>query len=420
MTEMSVASRIELISLLEEAAELEHGLCCSYLYAAFSLKTDGAGLSDTQADAVRRWSRVIVNVATEEMLHLSLVSNLLTSVGGSAHFARPPLPQTSRFYPGGISISLCRFDDATLSRFMHLERPSDMSIEPVIEDDDDVDLDQEPPDAPRGSLAPVRDGVAPDAESLATVGQLYETIEDGFRTLHDVVGPSRLFIGDPRNQVTDETFKISELTAVTDLDTAREALATLVHQGEGVRGDWTDAHYGQFRRIRRELREHLASDPTFEPAWPCATNPVTADLLPSDDQTVITSPSALDLIKLFNGSYTVMTMLLQRCFAAQDEPPSVTRLFAGTAMSLMAHVLGPVGRLLAGTPADRSAEVTAGATFELHRTPVLTASERASRIVLGERLRQLADLAGLILDETGDSIGQVRVRLDELAEGIEG
>ena len=41
--------------MLGEAAEVEHPLMCTYLYAAFSLKTDeGDGLSEAQADAVCR------------------------------------------------------------------------------------------------------------------------------------------------------------------------------------------------------------------------------------------------------------------------------------------------------------------------------------------------------------------------------
>ena len=68
------ATRDELISLLEEPAELEHGLCCSDLYAAFSLKTGDTSLTGAQADAIERWYRVIGNVAVQETLHLSLVA----------------------------------------------------------------------------------------------------------------------------------------------------------------------------------------------------------------------------------------------------------------------------------------------------------------------------------------------------------
>jgi hypothetical protein len=36
----TIRSRSDLLKLLCEATELEHGIACSYLYAAFSLKRD--------------------------------------------------------------------------------------------------------------------------------------------------------------------------------------------------------------------------------------------------------------------------------------------------------------------------------------------------------------------------------------------
>ena len=56
----------------------------AYLFAAFSLKTDaGEGLTEEQLEAVRRWERVISEVAAQEMLHLASASNLLTAIGGA-------------------------------------------------------------------------------------------------------------------------------------------------------------------------------------------------------------------------------------------------------------------------------------------------------------------------------------------------
>jgi hypothetical protein len=79
-----VERRKELTYLLCQAAELEHGLMCEYLYAAFSLKsTPGPGLQDDQLEAVERWRRMIFVIAGEEMLHWAVVQNLLTAVGAA-------------------------------------------------------------------------------------------------------------------------------------------------------------------------------------------------------------------------------------------------------------------------------------------------------------------------------------------------
>jgi Ferritin-like len=73
-----IEHREALIYMLCEAAELEHGIMCQYLYAAFSLKQSAdEGLSATEAEAVQRWRKHIFHIGAQEMLHLSLVQNLL-------------------------------------------------------------------------------------------------------------------------------------------------------------------------------------------------------------------------------------------------------------------------------------------------------------------------------------------------------
>ncbi|HMI95445.1 MAG TPA: ferritin-like domain-containing protein, partial [Micropepsaceae bacterium] len=61
-------SREQLLHALYEAAELEHNLMCTYLYAAFTLRDGEAeGLSAAEAAAVARWRRSIMGVAIDEM-----------------------------------------------------------------------------------------------------------------------------------------------------------------------------------------------------------------------------------------------------------------------------------------------------------------------------------------------------------------
>jgi ferritin-like protein len=64
-----IEHREALIYMLCQAAELEHGIMCQYLFAAFSLKqrTD-EGLTPEELEAVTRWRDTIAHVATEEML----------------------------------------------------------------------------------------------------------------------------------------------------------------------------------------------------------------------------------------------------------------------------------------------------------------------------------------------------------------
>src|SRR5580692_9157979 len=85
-----IEHREALIYMLCEAAELEHGIMCQYLFAAFSLKQrEDEGLTNAELAAVDRWQRGISHVASEEMLHLALVHNLLSAIGAAPHLARP-------------------------------------------------------------------------------------------------------------------------------------------------------------------------------------------------------------------------------------------------------------------------------------------------------------------------------------------
>jgi hypothetical protein len=78
-------TREALVHQLYEAAELEHNLMCTYLYAAFSLRSGtGEGLSEVEAEATARWRRAILKVAVEEMGHLTAVWNITAERGGQA------------------------------------------------------------------------------------------------------------------------------------------------------------------------------------------------------------------------------------------------------------------------------------------------------------------------------------------------
>src|SRR5260370_37162066 len=88
-----VITRELALHALYEAAELEHNLMCTYLYAAFSLKDGEAdGLNSDEAAAVGRWRRELIGVAIEEMGHLSAVWNITAALGGTPRFGRTNFP----------------------------------------------------------------------------------------------------------------------------------------------------------------------------------------------------------------------------------------------------------------------------------------------------------------------------------------
>src|SRR5947207_14204797 len=115
---LSVEHRGQLIYLLRQAAELEHGIMCQYLFAAFSLKqsTDD-GLTTAQLEAVTRWRKTVGEVARQEMLHLALVQNLLSAIGAAPHLGRPNFPSPTPYFPPGVSLALVPFGERALRHF---------------------------------------------------------------------------------------------------------------------------------------------------------------------------------------------------------------------------------------------------------------------------------------------------------------
>ncbi len=221
-----VEHREQLIFLLREAAELEHAIMCEYLFAAFTLKqrTD-EGVTAEQLAAIDRWRTVILKVATQEMLHLALVQNLLTAVGAAPYLSRPDLPSPARHFPPGVRIALIPFGERALRHFLFIERPEGMALE----DPEAV--------AALTRAKPVMDEdvIVPQPQSFATVGHLYRAIDIGFAWLVGKLGAAGLFIGPPSAQATREAFGWPELVPVTDLTSAHRAIDTVVEQGEGPR-----------------------------------------------------------------------------------------------------------------------------------------------------------------------------------------
>ena len=269
--EVRLEHREALIYTLGKAAELEHLIMLQYLYAGFSLKqSEAEGLTPEGVAAAQRWRKTLIGIGEQEMLHLALVQNLLTAVGGAPRLARPNFPVPSYHYPAGVRVELLPFGEAALRHFAYLERPQGMAF-------DDAEgfeaLEQATP-LPHDHA----DEVAPHLQDFETIGQLYRSVEVGLEHLAERLGPERLFVGQPNAQATEDHFRWPELVPVVDLPSAKRAIDTIVEQGEGARGEWRDAHFGRLLGILEEYTELRRQDPAFEP-----TRPVVAARSPARD-----------------------------------------------------------------------------------------------------------------------------------------
>jgi CDGSH-type Zn-finger protein/uncharacterized Fe-S cluster protein YjdI len=385
--EIIVHNREQLITLLTEAAEIEHGLMCCYLYAAFSLKTgDDSGLAPAQLEATRRWRGIILDVAIEEMLHLGLVANLMTAIGTTPHFSRPNFPVAPGYHPAGVVVELAPFSKETIDHFVLLEPPEGLDL---------------PDGAGFGPGRPYEratrpDVLVPSAQDFLTVGYLYRAIENGFGRLASELGEAQLFIGQADAQITPAIGRFNKLVAVTNLKTACAAVEAIVEQGEGSPGHVEDSHYVKFCGVRDELAILSTADPGFVPAWPVARNPVMRKPPTPEGKVHVDAPETAPLLDLGNAMYGLMLRCLMGAFGQPAASQSLRRSLYDAAIDLM-HTIVPLAEQLARLPATtHSPTPNAGLTFTLPRSITPIPDTRLLGII-AERANEIVKASSTIL-----------------------
>lgn len=377
-----ITTRTDLLKLLCEAAELEHGIACSYLYAGFSLKREisEGGMTWDEQQKARRWAAQIYFVASQEMLHLALVWNLTTAIGGTPYYFRPNFPQNLEYYPLHQPIELEPFGLHSLRRFIMYEHPQDK--------------------APDRNLKELLSFDGDDGGEIAfnSIGELYGLIASGFQNIDE----QKLFIGFPSQQMTPEFVHFPDLISVVDRKSALRAIDEITEQGEGTAHDRDDSHFGAYVAILKELLECKASGSSFSPARPAMKNP--AALLERDygaTANVIENPLASRVAALFDSVYTLMLRMLSWSFEF-DAVGQEKRLgeFCNNAIDLMPRVLLPLGEGLMLMPAgDKYPGQTAGPGFGLTRHIMLPPNPDNTELLCRERLKELACLATELLPE---------------------
>jgi hypothetical protein len=196
-------SSADLYDYLRDAVKLEHSTIPPYLTAMFSLKP---GVN-------QRVSRLIRTIVVEEMLHMTIASNILIAIGGS------PEINTNAFVPdypgplpmdiGDLTVGIEAFSIPLVNNvFMAIEQPED-----------------EVPVHPPSELA-----LTAEPES-ATIGAFYDAIKKQLTHL----GPS-IFIHKtaPPQVISSRWFPPNKLFPVTDPDSACRAIDIVKLEGEGT------------------------------------------------------------------------------------------------------------------------------------------------------------------------------------------
>lgn len=382
--ELVIEHREPLIYMLCAAAELEHALMCEYLFAAFSLKRSvDEGLTEEQLAVVERWRAAILLVAKQEMLHLAINCNLVTSLGASPHLSRPNLPQPAKHYPPGVRLALLPFGEQALRHFIYLERPEGMDI------DDAEGLEA----VDRAVPLMGAEEIAPHLQEFQTVGHLYRSIEAGFRHLAEKLGEDRLFLGPAPAQASGDLFGWKELRPIASCEDAVAGIEAIVAQGEGARGDWRNAHFGRFLSVLNEYLDMMDANPGLEvarPVVPVLVRPPET----GEDVPLITDPVTARVADIFNVGYEVLLQLLYRLMCHVDESDEQIGTLADVSVGIMFDVIEPLADVLTTMPVGPEFPGrTAGPTFELFYQPdYLLPHRRAAWLLMAEHLKDAAVL----------------------------
>jgi hypothetical protein len=239
----------DLRSYLVIALQIEHATIPPYLTALYSIRPG------SNREAVE----VIRSVAVEEMLHLTLVANVLNAVGGQVRHtltANGFIPTYPTYLPTGeteFEVGLRGFSPETIETFMKIER-----------------MQEVPDDAPTVVARSHRcvgelPGSGEGKQSFFSIGQFYTEVIRRLYELCQELGEEAVFCGDPAKQITPEYYYngAGKVIVVNNFDTANRALRMIQEQGEGApRGhriyagsdsaNFALAHYFRFQQLRLE------------------------------------------------------------------------------------------------------------------------------------------------------------------------
>jgi CDGSH-type Zn-finger protein/uncharacterized Fe-S cluster protein YjdI len=398
--EISTPTREGLVHSLYEAAELEHNLMCTYLYAAFSLK-DGPseGLSQREAEAVVRWRRAIMSVALEEMGHLAAVWNITSALGGSPRFGRGNFPLEPGALPAGVVVKLAPFSEEVVQHFVRLERPDGSSeregagFEPEVEFRRGVD----------------RPRLTPMPMDYETVGVFYTSLEKRLRDFVARVGEDVAYCGDRALQLSPAELTLKGAEPVICTKTADAALRAIVEQGEGAPADSTGSHFQRFIEIRQELAALKRENPAFSPAFRAATNPLLRRPVRPGNRVWIEDEEAARTVDAANTGYALMLRLLAYSYLV-PRPEADRSVAIGLAIALM-RAITPLAERAARLPAGPAAEAgNAGMSFTALRDAAPLPPGASARRFFVERFAELADAAAALAG-SGDARAVASARM---------
>ncbi len=348
---------------------------------------------------------MILQVAVEEMGHLTAVWNITSALGGSPRFGRMNFPLDPGGMPASVVVRLAPFGEAMLQHFIFLERPGD-STEPEGEGF--------APDFvfTRGVATP---RLTPMPIDYETVGAFYENLAENVRHFVARVGEKEAFCGDRNLQISRKEIDFQGCDPVICAITALKAFDAIVTQGEGASESNPDSHYCRFLEIREELAALKKANPAFEPAWNAAVNPVLRKPVRQGHRVWIEDEEAATTVDLANSAYMLMLRLISHSYLV-PRPHPAKALCIDLALGLM-RAMTPLAERAARLPAGPSNPgCNAGMSFTaLRDSAPLPPGTSTGRFFI-ERLQELSAGVAALARNADTRVAQAAKVIAELAQ----
>lgn len=338
---MPILTTQDLHDHLELAIAVELATIPPYLYAMYSIE-----------DLTSEAALLLRSIVVEEMLHAALVTNILLATGGTPDFASTRYMTT---FPANLP---------------HHDPPLIIGLEPCSHRlIDQVFMRIEQPET--------RDALA-QPDRFETLGQFYHALEIGLEGLAKTTDlfarpQAEAQLSNPRyyRPVALDSEDSGGLLLVDSLDSARDAIEIIIHQGEGLSDDrWADPGHQELTHYHKLLQISQGVSPLGR-VRPVRTNPRTSEF----------PPSIQPVSHLFNAVYRSLYLVLNRVF----QPGSDQARAVGVLYLLMADVLSQLGRFLVHQPSGD--DEVASPTFEIYEfsssrpvDEVIALAERCSHV----------------------------------------
>ncbi|WP_317441011.1 ferritin-like protein [Streptomyces collinus] len=322
---------------LQQAVLLELATLPPYLCGLWSIEDP-----DRDGDV----AETIKEIIFDEMSHMGLVCNMLTTIGGAPRIADAALvPKYPGPLPGGVrpelSVSLTGLTREAVNMYSEIERPDD----PVVE----------------------------DAEVHTSIGAFYTQILEAFRNQPQLIKGTKQVIRDMSIHG-----KGNDVFALTSLDDVDAAITIIKEQGEGTTASPDNpfpgqpgelAHFYSFREIfhGRKLVP-VSSDPQrFDFQGDEIPMPRTSRMgtVPSggwEQGGVPISSEVRGLLDTFNQHYSAMLRSLENAWQADQSSTPTPAQLLNQAVKEMRKLENPARQLMQ-IPLSDGSEMTFGPEF---------------------------------------------------------